>query len=91
MKMMEILQDDKALVPVFVDVQDISGGCGASYQVVVVSDKFEGLTLIKRNRYTLLASCWCAVFVHALTQGFTVTIVVVCSCARVLINRSINQ
>lgn len=32
------------------DVQDTSGGCGASFSVSVVSPKFEGMKLIARHR-----------------------------------------
>lgn len=39
-----------AFKPVHVEVVDVSGGCGQSYQVLIVSDAFEGKTLIQRHR-----------------------------------------
>jgi stress-induced morphogen len=33
-----------------VKVDDVSGGCGSFYTVVVVSEKFEGLSTIKQHR-----------------------------------------
>eukprot|EP00892_Ulva_mutabilis_P003367 jgi/Ulvmu1/1401/UM011_0129.1 len=38
------------LEAVAVDVQDTSGGCGASFSVSVVSPQFEGMKLIARHR-----------------------------------------
>lgn len=34
----------------FVQVIDISGGCGASFEVIIVSPSFEGKTTLKRHR-----------------------------------------
>ncbi|EDV22618.1 BolA-like protein 2 [Trichoplax sp. H2] len=34
----------------FVKVEDISGGCGSSYSVIIVSEKFEGKPLLQRHR-----------------------------------------
>ncbi|KDN37586.1 bola-like protein [Tilletiaria anomala UBC 951] len=31
-------------------VSDVSGGCGQAYDVVIVSEAFEGLTTLKRHR-----------------------------------------
>jgi stress-induced morphogen len=31
-------------------VEDVSGGCGAMFNVIVVSDMFNGLTAVKRHR-----------------------------------------
>eukprot|EP01134_Creolimax_fragrantissima_P002864 CFRG2864T1 len=39
-----------ALDPSSVEVIDVSGGCGASYEVYVTSAKFEGLSMIKQHR-----------------------------------------
>ena len=33
-----------------VEVEDISGGCGAQYRVECVSDKFAGMNTIKQHR-----------------------------------------
>ena len=32
------------------DVQDVSGGCGQSFDVIVVSEAFEGVALLDRHR-----------------------------------------
>ncbi|KAK1668601.1 hypothetical protein QYE76_056760 [Lolium multiflorum] len=39
-----------ALSPTHLVVTDTSGGCGASYEIEVVSDKFEGKRLLERHR-----------------------------------------
>ncbi|KNC48875.1 BolA domain-containing protein [Thecamonas trahens ATCC 50062] len=39
-----------AFSPVFLDVQDVSGGCGQSFDVIVVSEAFEGVALLDRHR-----------------------------------------
>ncbi|SCV67879.1 BQ2448_5490 [Microbotryum intermedium] len=33
-----------------IQVWDVSGGCGASYEVLIVSPSFEGKTTLKRHR-----------------------------------------
>ncbi|CAL9229764.1 unnamed protein product [Arabidopsis halleri] len=38
------------LKPIHLEVIDISGGCGASYEVEVVSEQFEGKRLLERHR-----------------------------------------
>ncbi|KNC80311.1 hypothetical protein SARC_07324 [Sphaeroforma arctica JP610] len=40
----------EALAPTSVDVVDVSGGCGSSYEVHITSAKFEGLSMIKQHR-----------------------------------------
>lgn len=40
----------ESLEAVHVEVTDTSGGCGASFDLIVVSDKFEGLSLLDRHR-----------------------------------------
>ena len=40
----------EALKPVHLQVDDTSGGCGASFKIVVVSESFEGLKLLDRQR-----------------------------------------
>ncbi|KAJ3164757.1 hypothetical protein HK101_000370 [Irineochytrium annulatum] len=39
-----------SLEPTAIQVQDISGGCGAMYAVNVTSAKFKGLPLVKQHR-----------------------------------------
>jgi len=46
---MQRLLTDKLNAQV-VKVDDVSGGCGSFYTVVVVSQKFEGLSTIKQHR-----------------------------------------
>ncbi|TPX50990.1 hypothetical protein SeMB42_g01603 [Synchytrium endobioticum] len=40
----------KAFNPSKLLVNDISGGCGASYSILIGSDKFKGLSLLKQHR-----------------------------------------
>nr|ADD38252.1 BolA-like protein 2 [Lepeophtheirus salmonis] len=40
----------KELAPKHLDIVDESDGCGAKYNVVIVSDKFEGKPLLQRHR-----------------------------------------
>jgi stress-induced morphogen len=39
-----------ALQAQYVEVHDVSGGCGQSFEVVVVSNMFEGKPLLQRHR-----------------------------------------
>jgi stress-induced morphogen len=39
-----------ALQPTHVDIADTSGGCGQSFNVLIVSDAFEGKSLLQRHR-----------------------------------------
>ncbi|KAJ5679722.1 hypothetical protein N7462_007966 [Penicillium macrosclerotiorum] len=34
----------------YIDLQDLSGGCGQAWQATIVSTKFEGMNLLKRHR-----------------------------------------
>ena len=34
----------------FVEVKDVSGGCGSFYTVMVVSEKFVGMPMVKQHR-----------------------------------------
>jgi stress-induced morphogen len=43
----------ESLEPVFLRVEDFSDGCGSKYNVFVVSKKFEGQSLINRQRYNV--------------------------------------
>ena len=47
-KMESILRDE--LGANHVVVEDISGGCGSMYKMLVVSDEFEGLNKVKQHR-----------------------------------------
>ncbi|CAF2353970.1 unnamed protein product [Brassica napus] len=38
------------LKPIHLEVNDISGGCGSSFEVEVVSEQFEGKRLLERHR-----------------------------------------
>lgn len=38
------------LSPMVLDIQDVSGGCGAFFKMLVVSDKFEGKAMLARHR-----------------------------------------
>ncbi|GJU37634.1 protein BOLA2 [Tanacetum coccineum] len=38
------------LSPTHIEVVDTSGGCGASFQVEIVSEQFEGKRLLERHR-----------------------------------------
>jgi len=51
-----------------VQVFDISGGCGASYEVVIVSESFEGMTTLKRHRQVNEALKDMIAELHAFTQ-----------------------
>ncbi len=39
-----------AMKPELLDVQDVSGGCGAFFKLLVVTDAFEGKTTVARHR-----------------------------------------
>lgn len=41
---------EAALQTTLVTVLDTSGGCGASFEVAVVSDMFQGKTILSRHR-----------------------------------------
>lgn len=38
------------LSPLMLHVQDISGGCGSMYAINIISDEFNGLSMIKQHR-----------------------------------------
>jgi stress-induced morphogen len=46
------LQDaiKRKLDPTHVDIEDMSDDCGAKYQVTIVSERFEGKTLLQRHQ-----------------------------------------
>mmetsp|Transcript_9077 Transcript_9077/g.22626 ORF Transcript_9077/g.22626 Transcript_9077/m.22626 type:complete len:122 (-) Transcript_9077:33-398(-) len=39
-----------ALEPSHLDVEDVSGGCGMSFKIIVVSAQFDGVGLLDRQR-----------------------------------------
>lgn len=41
--------------PRVLNVQDVSGGCGAMYNILLVSDQFNGQTPVKRHKAVLYA------------------------------------
>lgn len=64
----ERLNACEELAPVSaVEVQDISGGCGASFSIRVASPKFEGQSRIKQQRMVHKALGDIVPKVHALT------------------------
>ncbi|KMS93461.1 hypothetical protein BVRB_031250 [Beta vulgaris subsp. vulgaris] len=40
----------RALDPSVLIVNDVSDGCGAKFEIVVVSEKFQGIKLLERHR-----------------------------------------
>ena len=46
----ETLKSSSTLNPSHVDIQDISGGCGASFAALIVSDAFKGKSALQRHR-----------------------------------------
>ena len=50
-----------------VEVEDISGGCGSMYRVLVVSPEFEGLALVKQHRLVQKAIASEIADMHGLT------------------------
>ncbi|CAL1284596.1 unnamed protein product [Larinioides sclopetarius] len=41
---------EKELEATFVSVEDMSDGCGAKFNAIVVTPKFEGVSLLQRHR-----------------------------------------
>ena len=54
--------------PSYLDVQDLSDGCGSKLNLVVVSDQFEGVSLIDRQRKVNDALSSLMPSIHALTM-----------------------
>lgn len=46
----ETLKNASTLNATHVDIQDISGGCGASFAALIVSDAFKGKSALQRHR-----------------------------------------
>lgn len=38
------------LSPFFLEVRDISGGCGSMYSINIISEKFNNISMIKQHR-----------------------------------------
>lgn len=56
----------------FVQVEDMSGGCGQAFAVIIVSSKFEGKNKLMRHRLVNNALKEEIASIHAFTQkGFT--------------------
>ncbi|RKF63069.1 BolA-like protein 3 [Erysiphe neolycopersici] len=43
------------LKPTSLDVRDISGGCGSTYAIEIVSHRFTGLTLVQQQKLVYVA------------------------------------
>lgn len=41
---------EKELDPIQLDVQDVSGGCGSMYAINIISEKFNGISMVKQHR-----------------------------------------
>jgi stress-induced morphogen len=55
------------LEPVHLAVTDISGGCGASFEILVVSKAFDGIALMERHRLVNGALASLMSEIHAVT------------------------
>ncbi|XP_078434415.1 bolA-like family protein [Wolffia australiana] len=56
-----------ALEPVHLQVVDTSGGCGASFEIEIVTGKFEGKRLLERHRLVNAALAEELKQIHALS------------------------
>ncbi|CAH2447215.1 Negative regulator of iron regulon transcription [Komagataella phaffii CBS 7435] len=67
----QIIKD--RLEAALVQVQDMSGGCGQAFAVIIVSDVFKGKNKLMRHRIVNKALEQEIAAIHAFTQkGFTV-------------------
>ncbi|EPY52990.1 BolA domain-containing protein [Schizosaccharomyces cryophilus OY26] len=64
---LELLIQSK-LQPTHVEIQDLSGGCGQNFVVVIVSPLFEGKTTLARHRFVNHELEEIVKQVHAFTQ-----------------------
>ena len=64
-KMQAVLRDE--LGAEFVEIEDISGGCGSMYKMFVVSAEFEGLNQVKQHRLVQRALASEIADMHGLT------------------------
>ncbi|OAY85743.1 Protein BOLA2 [Ananas comosus] len=58
---------NSALSPSHLEVIDTSGGCGASFDIEIVSEKFEGKRLLERHRMVNNALAEQMKHIHALS------------------------
>ncbi|OAY67790.1 Protein BOLA2 [Ananas comosus] len=58
---------NSALGPSHLEVIDTSGGCGASFDIEIVSEKFEGKRLLERHRMVNNALAEQMKHIHALS------------------------
>lgn len=66
----EYIQDklQKELEATYLDIEDISDGCGAKFNAVIVSPKFEGKGLLERHRMVNTILCEELKVIHAFSQ-----------------------
>lgn len=57
-----------SLQPLHLDVVDTSGGCGASFEIVIVSTAFDGVALLERHRIVNNALAPIAKDIHAVSM-----------------------
>lgn len=41
---------ERELEPTTLQVRDVSGGCGSMYAINIISEKFNGLSMVKQHR-----------------------------------------
>ena len=58
---------EKELGATVAEVRDVSGGCGSMYKVLVVSPRFDGLSLVKQHRLVKEALAEDIAGMHGLT------------------------
>lgn len=58
----------KELEATHLDIEDISDGCGAKFNAVIVSPKFEGKGLLERHRMVNSILCEELKVIHAFSQ-----------------------
>ena len=61
-------QLEKSLNPSKLEIQDISSGCGASFDLLIISNHFTGLNLLKRQRLVHSILKEFMTDIHALTM-----------------------
>ncbi|XP_064460737.1 bolA-like protein 2 [Ornithodoros turicata] len=66
----EYLEDklQKELDAIHVELEDISDGCGAKFNAVIVSPKFEGKALLERHRMVNTVLSKELAVIHAFSQ-----------------------
>jgi len=61
------------LQPIYLNVEDTSGGCGAKFAVEIVSSQFDGKRLLDRHRMVNSALAEELKGIHALSLKMTLT------------------